>query len=121
MGVMARAARAMVMATNRVIARKRMMVSNDDNETMVTETMTTTKTTTAMNTTTTMTMLTTKTKTTTRQQQQRWDSGGWRWLAAMGEEQSEDHQFPGGGQTAPKLPHAIANTTKSSTRVTRLS
>ncbi len=33
----------------------------------------------------------------------------------------EDPQFPGGGQTAPKLPHAIANTTKSSTRVTRLS
>jgi hypothetical protein len=33
----------------------------------------------------------------------------------------EDPQFPGGGQTAPKLPHALANTTKSSTRVTRLS
>ncbi len=33
----------------------------------------------------------------------------------------ENPQFPGGGQTAPKLPHPIANTTKSSTRVTRLS
>ena len=33
----------------------------------------------------------------------------------------EDPQFSGGGQTAPKLPHAIANTTKSSMRVTRLS
>jgi hypothetical protein len=32
----------------------------------------------------------------------------------------EDPQFPGGGQTTPKLPHALANTTKSSTRVTRL-
>jgi hypothetical protein len=33
----------------------------------------------------------------------------------------EDLQFPGGGQTAPKLPHALGNTTKSNTRVTRLS
>ena len=33
----------------------------------------------------------------------------------------EDRQFPGGRQTAPKLPLALANTTKSSTRVTRLS
>ncbi len=33
----------------------------------------------------------------------------------------EDPQFSGGGQTAPKLPHALANTTKSSTRVSRLS
>ena len=34
---------------------------------------------------------------------------------------SVDLQFPGGGQTTPKLPLAFANTTKSSTSVTRLS
>ncbi len=41
--------------------------------------------------------------------------------SAMLPQGCEDPQFPGGRQTAPKLPLAIANTTKSSTRVTRLS
>ena len=39
----------------------------------------------------------------------------------ISQEAIEDPQFPGGGQTTPKLPHTLANTTKSSTRVTRLS
>ena len=38
-----------------------------------------------------------------------------------GADSPEDPQFPGGGQTTPKLPHALGNTTKSNTRVTRLS
>ena len=38
-----------------------------------------------------------------------------------GQEESEDPQFPEGRQTALKLPLALANTTKSSTRVNLLS
>jgi hypothetical protein len=42
-------------------------------------------------------------------------------IGNMLEEGSEDPQFPDGRQTALKLPLALANTTKSSTRVNLLS
>ncbi len=48
MRAMARVARAMAMATKRVVARKRAMVSNDNNKTMATETTTMTMMTTAI-------------------------------------------------------------------------
>jgi hypothetical protein len=50
MRAMARVAQAMAMATNRVIARKRVMASDDNNKTIATDTTTTIKMTISTNT-----------------------------------------------------------------------
>jgi hypothetical protein len=72
MRAMARAAREMAMATKRAIVRKRVMASNDNNETMATETM-------VINTMKTMTRLMMMMKTTTKMA----TTTVWRWQLAV--------------------------------------